>query len=139
MSHPRPIPPVTQVNYRQFFGPEDDNKSCAVWLGAWFWFFWCVRSLSLSRQATTSITPDKNRGPVRANMHPLSDYYIQTLAYLGVKLQVFSTFSHPQCSLPPNLIPWLVPWANLTLIILFSEILKFSKIISSKSKKYCEK
>jgi hypothetical protein len=28
--------------------------------------------------------------------------------------------------------------ANLTLIILFSEMLKFSIFISSKSKKYCE-
>jgi hypothetical protein len=28
--------------------------------------------------------------------------------------------------------------ANWTLIILFSKMLKFSKIISSKSKKYCE-
>jgi len=56
-----------------------------MWLGLGFGFL--LPSLSLSSQATTSITPDKNRGPVRANMHPLSDYYyIQTLAYLGVKL-----------------------------------------------------
>jgi hypothetical protein len=32
----------------------------------------------------------------------------------------------------------LVPWANLTLIILFSEMLKFSKNCFFQIKKYCE-
>jgi hypothetical protein len=32
----------------------------------------------------------------------------------------------------------LVPLPSSTLILIFSEMLKFSKIISSKSKKYCE-
>jgi hypothetical protein len=32
----------------------------------------------------------------------------------------------------------LVPLANSTLILLFSKMVKISKIISSKSKKYCK-
>jgi len=37
------------------------------------------------------------------------------------------------------IISYLSTLASLTLIILFSEMLKFSEIISSKSKKYCER
>jgi hypothetical protein len=49
----------------------------------------------------------------------------------------------PLPSFLPSFLPFSIPYpsntlANSTLIILFSEMLKFSKIISSKSKNNCE-
>jgi hypothetical protein len=109
---------------------------CSV-VGAWFWCF------SFSRQATTSITPDKNRGPVRATMHPPSDYYIQTLAYLGggQTLGLFNFLSSSMFIATLTFNTLVSTLANLTLIILFSEMLKIFKnyFFQITKKNFCEK